>query len=143
MVARPLAIAGFGDSFDLISSFQFFWHGSLPSSDRPGSAIRALGGGARPVKSNQMNGRRPASPAEKSDATTLGRTAAVMQDRRDVADGVTAKPTACRARSADSRGPNRGPHLDLERAHAVLHGLAAGILGRHLRGDTASTCASP
>jgi len=45
---------------------------------------------------------------------------------------VIAKPTAWRARNADSR-PEPALDLDVEGAHAMLHGLPAGVLGGDLR----------
>src|SRR5437588_3243323 len=71
--------------------------------------------------------------AAASDAAAFRRTAAVMRDRRHIADRGDRKPD--RLQRAQSRlSPRaRSLHLDIEGAHAVFHGLLAGILGGDLR----------
>src|SRR5476651_2587123 len=68
------------------------------------------------------------------DAPTLWRAAAVMRNRRHVADrgdGEADGLQGAQCRFASRAGTL---DLDLERPHAVLHRLLAGILGSHLRG---------
>ena len=126
--------------FGLISSCQFFWiivdcpSVSLPPSNR---------------------GRRSGMP-QRSAAALMQRSKCDAQTRRFLRGrqplcgiGVTSrievivKPAACSARSADSR-PEPGPaDLDFERPHAVFLRLLGAVLGGHLGGVRASTCASP
>src|SRR5205807_9849345 len=72
-------------------------------------------------------GRRP-----RSNAAAFRRTAAVMRDRRHVADRGDRE--ADRLQRAQCRFTPRARALDLdvEGAHAMLHGLTAGILGGDL-----------
>src|SRR5271168_985913 len=68
------------------------------------------------------------------DATTLRRTAAVMRDRRHIADGGDGEADSLQRTQRRLAARTRTAHFDLQRAHAVLHRLAAGILGGHLGG---------
>src|SRR6185437_13504180 len=71
--------------------------------------------------------------AKTSDAAALAGTAAVVRDRRHVADRSDVE--AGRLDGAQRRfAPGTGAgNLNLKRAQAVLAGLAHGVLGRHLR----------
>src|SRR5262249_46265990 len=82
-----------------------------------------------------LNKGRAARPDKNSDAAALGRTAAVVRDRRDVADRGDRQPHRLQRTQRRFAARAGAAHLDLERAHAVLHRLAPGILRRHLRGE--------
>src|SRR4051812_1891054 len=64
------------------------------------------------------------------DPTPLGRAATVVRNRRDVGDGGDLQPRGLER--PDGLLPTRTGTLDvdLDLAHAVLHGLARGRLGR-------------
>src|SRR5262249_31829084 len=75
----------------------------------------------------------PGAPDVPSDTPPLGWTATVVRDGRDIADRGDAEPDGLQRPQRRFPARARSAHLDLERAHAVLHRLAAGVLGRHLR----------
>src|SRR5688572_29392416 len=69
-----------------------------------------------------------------SDPAPLGRAAAVVRDGGDVGDGADLQPGGLQ-RADGLLAPGAGAlHEDLDLAHAVLHGLARGHLGRQRRG---------
>src|SRR5437764_90580 len=88
--------------------------------------------GRPPIQTSAGPSKQPAEAAA-SDAAAFRRTAAVMRNRRHIADRGDRKPD--RLQRAQSRlSPRaRSLHLDIEGAHAVFHGLLAGILGGDLR----------
>src|SRR4051812_18849908 len=88
--------------------------------------------GRPPIQISAGPSKQPVAAAA-SDAAAFRRTAAVMRDRRHIADRGDRKPD--RLQRAQSRlSPRaRSLHLDIEGAHAVFHGLLAGILGGDLR----------
>src|SRR5206468_12263265 len=73
------------------------------------------------------------APTEASNAAAFRRPSDIMRERRHIADRGDRKPD--RLQRAQSRlSPRaRSLHLDIEGAHAVFHGLLAGILGGDLR----------
>src|SRR5208337_1237887 len=68
-----------------------------------------------------------------SDAATLARTAAVVRDRRHVADRGDVDARRLDRAQGRLAARTRPRNLDLERAHAVLGRLADGVLGGDLR----------
>src|ERR1051325_5981978 len=118
--------------FGLISSCQFFW--IVTSS--PFSLARAV-----PAQSHSARGKiqrrrtADAGPPDAicSDAPALARPAAVVRDRRHVAD--RSDHEAGRLQRAQRRFAARAGSrdLELERAHAVLLRLLGGVLGGDLR----------
>src|SRR5476651_2051291 len=72
---------------------------------------------------------------QNSDATALRRTAAVVRDRRHVADRGDRETDRLQRTQRGLTSRTRAAHLDLQGAHAMLHGLAARALGRHLGGE--------
>src|SRR6185369_8779808 len=89
-----------------------------------------------PPKMAARAGRRPTGGRRKTlDAPALGRTATIVRDRGDVADRRDRH--ADRLKRAQRRLAARtgSLDLDLDRAPDVLHRLATGRLGGHLRGE--------
>src|SRR5215469_13097031 len=68
-----------------------------------------------------------------SDAAPLGWPAAIVRYRRHVSDRSDGEPH--RLQRTQRRLPSRARPLDfdIERSHAMLHGLAPGIFGGNLR----------
>src|SRR4051812_17302888 len=85
------------------------------------SQTKALPLGSRPGRSAKLH------------AAPLRRPAPVVRDRRHVADRIDREPDGLQRAQGRLAAGTRSLHLDLEVAHAMLHGLAAGILGGHLR----------
>src|SRR6056297_1470441 len=113
--------------FGLISSCQFFWITTTPLVRRVKGDMRA----GRPE--NETTRRKDPARERASDAATLARAAAVMRNRRHVADrgnGETGGLQCAQSRFAARTGTR---HLDLKGTHAVLGRLATGILRSHLR----------
>src|SRR5690242_19832884 len=69
------------------------------------------------------------------NAPALARPAAVVRDRGDVADRRDGEAGGLERAQRRLAAGTRARHLDLERAHAVLHRLLRRVLGRHLRGE--------
>src|SRR6185437_3609550 len=69
----------------------------------------------------------------KLHAAPLRRPAPVVRNRRYVADRIDRETDGLQRAQGRLAARARPLHLDLEGAHAMLHGLAAGILGGHLR----------
>ena len=78
-----------------------------------------------------------------SDAAALARPAAIVRDRRHVADRGDGEARRLQRAQRRFTARTRTRNFDFERPHAVFRRLAGRILGRHLRGVRASTCASP
>src|SRR5690606_5420603 len=118
-----------------ISADQFFWiMRVLHSSSLPDPAE----GNTRGKSEKPRTARRRRGPGschgQASDAATLGRTAAVMGDRRHVANRGDVEADGGQ-RAQRRFAPRAGAlHLDLQGAHAVFLRLAAGILGGQLGG---------
>src|SRR5918994_6432918 len=69
------------------------------------------------------------------DPTPLARPTAVVRNRRDVADRGDGEADALQGAQRRLATRARAAHLDLERLHAMLHRLPAGVLGRDLGGE--------
>src|SRR5262245_34797638 len=118
--------------FGLISSCQFFWIVTSITILLGGAVPRAHSHSARGKISG--DGRPGAGPPDAiSDAPALARTAAVVRDRRHVADRRDHE--AGRLQRAQRRLAARAGSrdLDLERAHAVLLCLLGDVLTGDLR----------
>src|SRR6267143_1486941 len=76
---------------------------------------------------------RPAGDRE-LHAAAFGRAAAVMRDRRHIADRGDRKTDRLEGAQRRFTPRARALDLDVEGAHAMLHGLAPGILGGNLGG---------
>src|SRR5947207_4316250 len=68
-----------------------------------------------------------------SDAAAFRRAAAVMRDRRHVTDRGDREPDRLQRAQGGFPAGTWAFHLDVEGTHAMLHGLAPGILGGDLR----------
>src|SRR6185369_8935141 len=75
-----------------------------------------------------------AGAGSRSDAAALRRPAAVVRDRRHVADRRDDEPDGLQCTQRGLATGTRALHLDLERTDTVFHRLAAGVLGGHLGG---------
>src|ERR1051326_9040520 len=76
---------------------------------------------------------RPAASAA-SDAAAFRRPAAVMRDRRHIADRGDRKPDGLQGSQSRLSARTRALHLDVEGAHAMFHGFAPA--------SSAATCAA-
>src|SRR5258708_14624287 len=116
--SAPISICGFSGR---ISSFQF-----LSITDGCPSKRRIAGRICGPARGSTV--------LVYSDAPALWRPAAVVRNRGHVADGGDRH--ADRLQGAERRlaARTRTRDIDFQRLDAVFGGLAAGVLGRHLRG---------
>src|SRR5437660_1462493 len=116
----------------LISSCQFFW---ITLSAMASAASFGRGPHSAPW-GNLRRRRTPLRPPdESSNAPALARPAAVVRDRRHVADRRDGEARGLERAQRRFAAGARPRHLDLEGAHAVLHRLLRRVLGRHLRGE--------
>src|SRR5262252_9153313 len=119
--------------FGLINSCQFFWITSSPFQRRGLLAPSAphppceenFGGNTRGAK---------ARATETLHATTLTRPAAVMRNRRHIADRSDGEPGRLQRTKRRFAPRSRPGHLDFESAHAVLLCLLGGVFSSDLRG---------
>ena len=100
-----------------------------------------LRGRIAPPEPRDLHEPRRCAPIRRGDACAAGSHCAGSASRRG--SSVMVKPHGLQGPQRRFAARARAPNLDLERAHAVLHGLAAGVLGGDLRGDTGSICAIP
>src|SRR5262249_59623861 len=118
--------------------------GSVPASSFESSrshpwhcAARQRDARPTPLRGDFLRQRTPREPAgsehHRSYSAPLAWTAAVVGDRRDVADGSYGEPG--RLHGAQRRFPARAGsrYLDLEGAHPVLLSLLGSVLGGDLR----------
>src|SRR5712691_2741358 len=118
----------------LISSCQFFWITSFTHRMKrrgfvgPRTPLRPVGNFRR---------RRTAAPSagSSSNAPALAWPAAVVRDRRHVADRRDGEARGLQRAQGRLAARARPRHLDLEGAHAMLHRLLRGVLGGDLGGE--------
>src|SRR3954466_8584013 len=114
-----------------ISSWQFFWI----TLSTIASHLRDYQPPTPPSGSNGGGRRRFARPPDVcSDAPALTRAAAVVRDRRHVADRGDREARRLQRTQRRFAARSGSCHFHLEQPHAVVHRLAGGVLGRDLRG---------
>src|SRR5579862_780312 len=119
--------------FGLIRVCQFFCSTTFASVDKARTRSANREPAHRPAR-KLVRPRAGRAGAHASHAAALGRAAAVVRDRRYVADRGDRKADRLQRPEGRFAPRTRALDLDVEGAHAVLHGLLAGILGGDLRG---------
>src|SRR6187401_2436013 len=72
--------------------------------------------------------------SRRSDPAALRRADAIVRNGRDVANGHDLQPAGLKRPESRLAAGARPRNLDLDRPHAMLHGGAPRLVGRHLRG---------
>src|SRR5215217_3224775 len=124
--------------FGLMSSCQFFWITFVPFW---GKGEWQLASGEW-ISTPPTSATRHSPFANSLDAAALAGPAAVVRDRRDVADRSDREPRRLEGAKRRLAARPGTRHLDLQRAHAVLGRFAGSILRGHL-GRIGSRLARP